>query len=576
MFERLSRFFSSIRVPFAHKLESFLEKLSAGDKLIAGVLAGFAIAASLGALYALESSFLIEKPTDGGKLTEGIVGSPRFVNPLLAISDTDRDLSSLTYAGLMGEGTNGALVPVLAESYEVSEDGTVYTFIMKSGVRFSDGTPVTADDVVFTVEKAQDPTLKSPEFANWANIRAEAVDARTIRFTLPKPYAPFIEDTTLGILPAHLWRTVSDEEFAFSTLMTHPVGAGPFRVSNVHRNGSGIIDRMDLVASREFALGRPHLDSIRFYFFAQQRDLEAALKNGRIESAYGIAKAGAVTAPYAQVFGVFWNGNQNPLFTHIEVRKALSLMTDRGSIVKDALGGFATPVEGPLPPGSGIVVPQSSTTPITQEERVAAATKTLTNNGWKLDTESNTWKNAKSKLELTVTLRTSNVPELKAVATALKEQWAALNVPVSIELYEPGDLTQNVIRPRKYDALLFGMVVGRDADLFAFWDSAERNDPGLNIAMYANKSVDDLLEKMRTEGNAETRKDDLAKASALITADYPAVFTHTPDFVYVIPKGLGGVAFAQIAEPSDRFAGVWGWYRQTERVWPVFSQVSSR
>lgn len=572
---RLSSAVAHIRIPFVARLEQYFRTLRPGDKLITLILGFFVVVSSLIALYQLERLFLIEEPSHGGTLSEGVVGSPRFVNPLLALSDADRDLSALTYSGLMGEGPGGALVPVLAEKYEVSPEGTVYTFTLRSNVKFSDGTPVTADDVVYTVDKAQDPGLKSPELANWANIRAEAVDARTVRFTLPKPYAPFIEDTTLGILPAHLWRNVSNEEFPFSTLMTNPVGAGPFRVASVHRSASGIIDRMDLAAETRFALGAPFLDRIRFSFFSQESDLADALKNGRVESAYGIPKKGALTAPYAQIFGVFFNGNQNPLFTHAEVRKALSLLTDRTNIVNNILGGYATAIDGPVPPGSGIDVDASSTA-LLGDERVAGATKALTAGGWAYSDADHLWKNAKLKLTLQVTLKTSNVPELKAVATALKNDWEKFNIPVSIELYEPGDLTQNVIRPRKYDALLFGMVVGRDTDLFAFWDSAERNDPGLNISLYANKSVDDLLEKMRTESDPEARRSELRKIDSLVSADYPAVFTHTPFFVYAVPHALRGVVLPQIAAPSDRFAGVWTWYRQTEDVWPVFAHVSSR
>ncbi len=158
------------------------------------------------------------------------MGAPRFVNPLLALSDTDRDLTALTYAGLTGTNAAGATTMVLAQSYTVSSDGTMYTFVLRPNARFSDGTQVTTDDVVFTIQKAQDPALKSPQYADWANVRVEAVDAHTVRFTLAKPYAPFLTSTTLGILPARLWRNVPDAEFPFSPLMERPVGAGMFRV----------------------------------------------------------------------------------------------------------------------------------------------------------------------------------------------------------------------------------------------------------------------------------------------------------------------------------------------------------
>jgi len=154
----------------------------------------------------------------------------------------------------------------------------------------------------------------------------------------------------------------------------------------------------------------------------------------------------------------------------------------------------------------------------------------------------------------------------------VKDDWERLGVPVSIELYEPGDLTQSVIRPRKYEALLFGMVVGRDQDLFAFWNSSERNDPGLNIAMYTNPAVDALLVQIREETDQAARSEDLAKLNALIKADYPAAFTHAPDFLYAVPEGLQGVVLSRVAAPSDRLATVAHWYRRTELVWSVFSR----
>lgn len=572
MRERLSRFANTLgtkrRIPVIGALGDYLKSLSPGDQFIAGILGALVILTSLMGAYALEQTVLVERPAHGGSLTEGVLGSPRFVNPLLALSDADRDLTALTYAGLMGTGENGETVPVLAESYEVSDDGKVYTFIIRENAKFHDGSPVTADDVVFTVEKAQDPGLKSPELANWANIRAQAIDARTVRFTLPKAYAPFLEDATLGILPARLWRGISNEEFPFSPLMQEPVGAGPFKVASINRSRNGMIEGYKLKAFGGYALGRPYLDSLRFEFFAQETDLERAYERGRVESAYGIPAEGALRVPYARVFGVFFNASQNQLFARSEVREALSLALDRDSIVTDVLGGYATPIEGPVPPGSGIDVTVES---LTKEERLAKARETLEDAGWSFDEATNHWTNAKAGLELMMTLKTSNVPELKAVAQGAKEQWEAFGVPVSLEFYEPGDLTSSVIRPRRYEALLFGMVVGKDHDLFAFWESSQRNDPGLNVSMYANRTVDDLLESIREEEDPAKALEDLAKVNRTIAADYPAVFVYAPDFLYALPHDVRGVNIFQIGSPSDRFANVATWYRESERVWPIFA-----
>ncbi len=549
------------------RLEHYFETLSPGDTFIAYALFGVVALTGLVSVFALERSLLVEVPVHGGSLVEGVLGSPRFVNPLLAITDADRDLAALTYAGLLGLAGDGTLRPVLAESYTVSEDGREYTVTLRADARFSDETPVTAQDVAFTVTKAQDPTLKSPVYADWAGVTVEAVDARTVRFTLAKPYAPFVENLTLGILPARLWGGIGSEEFPFSRLQTEPVGAGPYTVSRVERDASGLITSYTLRSNPEYALGEPYLDRIKLIFFPRLEDLAAALKKGAIESAYGVPGMGSLETSYARIFGIFFNSNQTQILTRIEVRKALSLAVHRTAIVEESLGGYAAPIMGPVPPGSGII-----DTPVPGSENPTAdAAAVLTRAGWEYDSEARAWKNGKLTIE-PLTIKTSNVPELKAIAAAVKGDWERLGIPTDIELYEPGDLSQNVIRPRKYSALLFGMVIDGDQDLYAFWHSQERNDPGLNIALYVNKTVDDLLEEARKESDPEKRLAILQKINDTIAGEYPAVFIESPDFVYTVPETLSGVALPQIATPRDRFAGVESWYRKTEKVWPIFTR----
>lgn len=560
------------RVPLLVRLSDQVRAYSPGDRIIFYLLSGLVVAVSLAGLYALQQSLLVTVPAQGGTLTEGVVGSPRFINPLLALSDADRDLVALTYAGLMGLSGEGGLEPVLAESYEVGEDGKTYTFTLRSDIVFSDGTPVTSADVLYTVHKAQDLALKSPEYANWAGVGVAAPDARTVRFTLSKPYAPFLSLTTLGILPSRLWQSVPNEEFPFSTLETEPVGAGPFVVSYVSRGAAGLIERITLEANPRYVHGRPYLDRIVFVFFPRAEDLARARATGVIESAYDVAGRDILTAPYSRVFGVFFNPSERPIYARAEVRKALSLAIDRDRIVQGTLGGYASPVAGPVPPGSSI---DQAQIPAGGSATLDAATA-LRNAGWAYDGAERSWKHARAKETLErVTLRTSNVPELRSVATAVKADWEKLGIQVDIELYEPGDLSQNVIRPRKYEALLYGMVIGRSEDLYAFWSSQERNDPGLNISLYANKTVDAALEEARTSSDPHARTVALQKIEDHVAADYPAAFIYAPHFTYAAPADLEGVVLPQIVTPADRFASVAHWYRVMDRVWPFFAPRTS-
>ena len=561
-------------IPFFERLSERISAFSPGDRMLFYLLAGIVALTSLVGLYALERSLLVTVPAYGGTLVEGEFGSPQFINPLLAISDADRDLSALVHAGLMGLSGSGMLVPILAESYEISADGKIYTFILRTNMKFSDGTPLTATDVVFTVEKAQDSALKSPEYTNWSGVGVKAIDQHTVRFTLPKAYAPFLGLTTLGVLPSHLWQNISNGEFPFSTLETSPVGAGPFKVVSTSRNASGLIKNVSLAANPYYALGRPYLDGIRFDFYSRAEDLTSALSSGAIESVYDVPANESLTAPYTRVFGVFWNPNERQVYARAEVRKALSLALDRYDIVDTVLGGYATPIIGPVPPGGKVIqvpIPQSKNT-------TAVAAKVLQSAGWVYDGLARVWKFSKSgsgKGEVIsldrITMRTSNVPELKKVASAVKAEWERLGIQIDIELYEPGDLLQNVIRPRKYEALLYGMVIGRDQDLYAFWNSQERNDPGLNIALYVNKTIDTLLENARSSIDEKVRSLNLQKIEDIIAADYPAAFIYAPNFTYVVPGDLKGVVLPQIIIPADRFASAASWYKATDAVWPFFA-----
>ncbi len=224
----------------------------------------------LGLVWKANRALMVEIPSRGGSLTEGVMGAPRFINPILAISDADRDLTALVFSGLMRATPDGALIEDLAESYTISEDGLAYTFNLKKDITWHDGKPLTAADVIFTVQKVQDSIIKSPKRASWEGVSVEKTDDHTVIFNLKQPYAPFLENTTLGIIPEHLWHNVGSEQFSFSTLNTEPIGSGPYRIRGIKKDSAGIPKYYDLVPFGNFALGRPYINSIRVRFYANE------------------------------------------------------------------------------------------------------------------------------------------------------------------------------------------------------------------------------------------------------------------------------------------------------------------
>lgn len=573
-----------LRLPLLKKAQHTLDSFTASGRALFLFFAALCVVSSIGLLYILNASLLIAAPARGGSLTEGLLGSPRFVNPVLALSDADRDLTALAYSGLLRATPEGGYEPDLASDYSVSDDGRVYTFTMRQGATFHDGKPVTADDVVYTVQKIQDPALKSPLRANWDGVIAEAPDERTVRFTLKSAYAPFIKNLTLGILPKALWGGVSDEEFSFSELNSSPVGSGPYRVEGITRTASGIPSSYQLAPFKGYSLGQPYL-SLTLRFYQSEDALVQALKSGDVDAASGISPEKLValkniniaTTPLNRVFGVFFNQNQSEILRDKHVREALNAAIDREDLIQKVLGGYGTPLTGPVPP-SALPRAEASSTP---QADLDAAREMLAQDGWVMGDagvlQKTTGSGSSATTEtLSFDLATANVPELRAAAQYLHDAWAQIGVQANVKVFETGDLSQNVIRPRHYDALLFGEVIGRELDLFAFWHSSQRNDPGLNVAGYANANADHVLEQLRQTSAPEERASLYKEFTDELAADVPAVFLYAPDFVYSIPKDIQGLDLGLVEAPSDRFLSVTQWHREVDYVWPIFTSGKNK
>ena len=568
---------------FRETLKKSVEHLSFAERIIFYVLSISLILSSVVIVFRLNDYLLVEIPARGGSFTEGIIGSPRFINPVLAISDADRDLTALIYSGLLKTAPDGSLLPDMAESYTLSPDGLTYTFILKNGLLFHDGMPITAEDVEFTVLKAQDSAIKSPKRANWDSVRVEKISDREIHFVLKQPYSPFLENTTMGILPKHIWKNLSAEEFAFSLFNVEPIGSGPFMIKSISRNSSGIPESYILSSFKNYTLGEPYIKTITISFHPSETAIIDLFKQSEIESINSVTpievsglpakNSNIITSPLSRVFGVFFNQNQAPIFAEGEVRKALDISIDKKAIVDEVLSGFGVVAESPIPKGFLDSSSEISSNNISQQERISRAKNILEESGWKLNQfgiyeKTDKKKNTKT---LSFSIATSDASELKKTVALIKETWEKVGAKVDVKIFEAGDLSQNIIRPRKYDALLFGEIIGNDLDLFAFWHSSQRNDPGLNIALYTNIKADKLLSDARVASDREERFVKYREFEKEIKKDIPAVFLYSPTFVYLSPKKIKAVDIGHVTVPSERFSNVHNWYIETEKVWKIFN-----
>jgi len=523
--------------------------------------------------FNVNASLLVEVPTHGGTLQEGIIGTPRFINPVLAISDADRDLTKLVYAGLTKASPEGGYVPDLAKSYTISEDGTIYTFILKDELIFQDGDPLTTEDVAFTISMAQDAILKSPKRVNWEGVSVNIISPTEIQFILSEGFEPFIENTTLGILPKHIWNNITADQFQFSQFNVEPVGAGPYQIKTVRYSSGGLPEHYELSPFKNYALGRPYIDRIIVRLYQNSDKLIEAFKKGTVDSLSGFTKeeyqeisadraVNLVKLPLPRIFGVFFNQNEDPALLNKEVRQALSISVGRQEIVSEVFGEFAEATGSPIPNSGKTVEPASA-----QQAR-----ELLEKKGWTVNEETGIYekKNKEGVEKLTFSISTSNTPELVQTAELLKSGWQKIGAEVNVKIFETNDLNQNVIRPRDYDSLLFGLVLGRNTDLYPFWHSSGRTDPGLNVAQYTNITVDKILEDVRVTFDKTQRQELFDSFTEELQNDIPAVFVYSPYFTYILPDNVKHAPIGNIVLPADRFNNINEWYVETDKVWKIF------
>lgn len=561
---------------FLGRLIAFIERQKPSDRVLLRSLFFICLAFVLTSGVVLSARYTEPTPVSGGTLIEGIVGVPRFVNPVLAVTRVDQDIAALVFAGLMKINPDGELVPDIAESITPSSDGATYNIIIRSDIRFHDGTPLTARDVSFTIALMQDADLKSPVRGNWTGVMVEEIGEYEFNLILSEPYTPFLENLTFGILPRHIWSELPIEQIPFSQRNTDPIGAGPFRVKDITRNSAGLIQTYTLEQAPQYHRD-VKISDVRLRFYQNETTLLEALRRQEIMSSVYVPLTNLsefadsetyqiVHTPLPRVFAIFFNQNRSAALRDQAARQALSAAINREELVATVLSGYGVPTTHPVPPFHSTLQSTSSIASSTED-----AASILLAGGWRQNSDGRWEKRLGEDLEiLAITLRTTNNPIFEQTAQYVRQTWEALGVAVFIEQYEQSDLLQTVIRPRDFESLLFGLDMNRTVDLYPFWHSSQREDPGLNIAQYANITVDRELVTARTSRDEAVRTTALNQVLFEIQKDSPAIFLYVPSLTYVINKNTELTNFTGLSRPHERFMNIHEWHMANEERWPLF------
>ncbi|MEK7514824.1 MAG: ABC transporter substrate-binding protein [Patescibacteria group bacterium] len=506
----------------------------------------------------------------GGSFTEGILGEPRFINPVLSYAnEVDRDLETLLFSGLLSFDTQGNLIPDLAKTFpEISSDGLNYTVYLKEHALWHDGKPVTADDVLFTIETIQNPDFGSPLRIAWQGVTVEKVNEFAVMFKLKTAYAQFPNTLTVGLIPKHIWQDIRPASFALHDLNTRPVGAGPYRFEKLEKDSVGRISSYTVRAFEDFHAGRPYIDRVTIQFFQSEDALIDAFKRRQIDSIAGISPKAQkeIGSPrritYADTsipryFAVFFNQSRSALIADRNVRLALSHATDRDALITDVLHGKGVSVDRPFVE-SVLSIPDDVAAPAFDPEKAKAV---LTADGWALGNDGIF---AKRGTRLSLTLTTSTQPELADVAQRIATQWRTAGVELTVSSLSFVQL-QQAIKDRSYDMLLFGVVMSLDPDPFPVWHSSQKREPGANISLYDNQTADAMLERARTTLNPLERASMYHDFQQIVVQDLPAIFLYNAQYTYAMDSRIQGAPLKVIATPAERFAGIREWYINTTR-----------
>lgn len=540
------------------------------EKIALVVLGLLAATGFLWSVKNLYYAVTVPAPAFGGSFTEGFLGQPNYINPVLAFSENDLALVRLVYSGLYKYDGQGNLTPDLAESAPmISEDQKQYTIALKKNVKWHNGRQFKADDVIFTVLAIKDKNFSSPLRPAWASTNVEKLDDYTVKFITKEVSGPFLNNLTLPILPMSLWGKTTAQTFALSENNLKAVGTGPYAVAEIKKLASGKIQSIGLESFSNYYAGKAKIDRITIKFYDQPEDLINALHSREIQG-FGYLPFNEnlyldpqredvrlMKLPLPQYQVVFFNYlNKNLKENH--VRASLAKLISREEILASAWGNNAQKASSlfdfysPFPNAQ-----EAGADPQTAKNLLEAA-------GWKKNERSGLWE--KNSQPLTLRLFTNDFLPNARAAEKLAQTFREFGIELVLNILPSKQLSDNHIKSRDFDILLFTQKFGADPDPFAFWHSSQIKDPGLNLSGFEDPEADKLLTAARTTTDKALRQARYEQLKGLLHDRAPVIFLAQTVYTYALDKNIKGASLTKLYDTWGRFYDVPNWYVMETRV----------
>lgn len=506
-------------------------------------------------------------PQEGGIYREALVGYPRLINPILAISDADRDLARLIYSSLLVYNREGELVGDAVEQFTLEDGGRTIKFSLKDNVKWHDGANFSAEDVAFTIELIKNQAWRSPLWRAFQGITIEVPDEQTVVAKSEALSASFPYLFTFGILPKHVWENVDPASAQLAVWNIKPVGSGPFKFQSLAKTRDGVLNFYRLSRFQNYHGGVPYLKEIVVRFVPDFESALAALREHTVDGVSFIPErlrdkiptAGIAvhTFDFPRFTGLFFQDRRSEFLRETAVRKALAAVLDRKTIA--ALVGGAKPSVGPFLEGQ---VGFARTIPVKAADKTAAE-QFLKEAGWK--PEEGGW--VKDKKRLAVRLTVLDDPTQLTIADVIKRAWSDLGVGVTLEAVSRVAFEREVLRPRAYEVLLFSLVTGADPDPYPFWHASQLDDPGLNLGSVKSRAIDIALEQARTTLDQKVRLAAYLEFQKYLVEEVPSIILFSNPYVYPVIRRVRGIERKAVNSPAERFMGIAQWFMRSRPGW---------
>lgn len=522
---------------------------------------------------------ILPQPEQGGVYTEGLVGSLGRLNPLLDWNNpADRDVNRLLFSGLVRFDEHGLPRADLAESWGVTPDGTVYNFAIRPNAVWHDGQPVTADDILFTIELMKSAGSFYPQDVKdlWGNILVEKLNDKNIKFTLFEPFVPFMDYLSFGVLPKHLLGSIPPEQMPNADFNIQPVGSGPYKFDHLIIDNNGQITGVVLTVSTNYYGTLPYIEQVVFRYYPTSAAALDAYRQGEVLSVSRIAadvlnsaleepNLSFYTSLQPQMSFVLFNLNnpETAFLQNAKVRRALMLALNRPYIVNSLLQGQAVVSNGPILPGSWAYYDGTERFDYNPD----AATELLKAEGYVIPASGGDVR-AKDGVALTFLMMHPDDELHTRIAQIIQKEWAMIGVRVDLQPLSYERLVVEALASRAYQSALVDIKFARtpDPDPYPFWHQAESTG-GQNYSQWDNRAASEYLEQARVTADYSLRTRLYRNFQVVFSKELPALPLYVPVSSYGVDAQVQGAQVASLLyDPSDRLATFTRWYLLTRRA----------